>query len=119
MTAQEAKTWVPVLAPRELQYLTGIAAGKSAKEIARDNHVSPNTVRGALMRIYWKLDVHKATAAVYKARKAGLIGLMMALTVASLVADEPYMRAPRTRPTTAQVRFVRGGRSGRSRRWEV
>lgn len=104
------------LAPRETMYLRAMANGYSVKEVAKAHGVSPNTVAGALKRIYYKLNAHRVAEAVYKASKAGMLGFMMALTVISLVQDEPYNRAPRNRPRPPQSRLVRGNRSSRANR---
>jgi DNA-binding NarL/FixJ family response regulator len=61
------------LTPREREVLQGIAAGRSAKEIAGDLHVSERTVethRAALMR---KLGVHKTGQLVRIAIREGLV----------------------------------------------
>lgn len=97
----------PTLAPREAMYLRDMAQGRSVKEVAKAHGVSPNTVSGALKRIYYKLGAHRVAEAVYKATRAGLLGLMMALTVFSLVSDDPYIRAPRNRRPTNGPQVVR------------
>lgn len=99
------------LSPRETQYLKGVAQGQSFKEVARSHGVSPNTVHGAMARIYFKLGVHKSTAAVAKAVRTGIITpLLIVLTLSGLFSEEPFNRAPRTRPQAAQSRLLRPGR---------
>ena len=61
------------LSARELEVLALVANGQSNKEIARSLHVSPNTVKTHLSKVYGKLDVQRRTQAVQKAKSLGLI----------------------------------------------
>lgn len=64
---------VPRLTPREADVLPLLALGYSNKEIARQLHVSPDTVKDHLARLYAKLEVSDRTEAVGRARSLGLI----------------------------------------------
>lgn len=59
--------------PRETELLQWIASGKSQKEIAAGLFLSRHTVRNHLNRLYAKLDVHKATEAIERAKVLGLL----------------------------------------------
>ena len=61
------------LAPRELEVLRGLVAGKTVKEIADDLSVSYHTVDTYLRRIYQKMDVQSRSLAVSKALQERLI----------------------------------------------
>ena len=58
---------------RELGVLEELAQGRSNKEIAERLHVSPNTVKTHIAKLYDKLDVGQRVQAVQKARSLGLI----------------------------------------------
>ena len=58
---------------REYAVLELLAAGHANKEIARALHVSPNTIKTHVSRLYEKLDVSRRTQAVQKARLLRLI----------------------------------------------
>jgi DNA-binding CsgD family transcriptional regulator len=57
----------PQLTPRQQELLGLVAAGYSNTDIARQLHLSPNTVRKHLENIYQRLDVSSRTAAVARA----------------------------------------------------
>jgi DNA-binding NarL/FixJ family response regulator len=61
------------LAPRELQVLQELVAGKTVKEIAADVGVSYHTVDTYLRRIYQKMDVQSRSLAVSKALQQRLV----------------------------------------------
>jgi DNA-binding CsgD family transcriptional regulator len=61
------------LSERELEVLAELAAGHANKEIAARLHVSPNTVKTHVARIFEKLDAKRRTDAVRKARELGLL----------------------------------------------
>ena len=61
------------LSPRELDVLAEIAAGHSNKEIAARLHVSPNTVKTHVARLYEKLGARRRTDALRRARELGLV----------------------------------------------
>ena len=61
------------LAPRELEVLKGIVAGKTAKEIAHDMSVSYYTIDTYMRRIYQKMDVQSRGLAVSKALQERLV----------------------------------------------
>ncbi len=58
-----APTPVAVLSERELEVLELLAAGKSNAQIAKQLHVSVNTVKFHLQKIYQSLDVSNRTEA--------------------------------------------------------
>ena len=61
------------ISEREHEVLQLLAAGHSNREIAERLHVSPNTVKTHLARLYEKLDVSRRTQAVQAARTLHLI----------------------------------------------
>ena len=75
MTAPEVLQNDPrvLLTNRERQVLKLLADGLSAKEIANDLAISPSTVNQHISRIYEKLGVRNAVAAVRVAIRSGFI----------------------------------------------
>jgi DNA-binding NarL/FixJ family response regulator len=65
---------LPNLSAREIEVLSRVADGDSNERIAQGLHISAATVKSHLVHIFTKLDVASRTAAVAKARDAGLIG---------------------------------------------
>lgn len=61
------------LSKRELQILTLLGEGHAQKEISDILNVSNNTVVTYIRRIYEKLEVQNAPAAINKAHKSGLL----------------------------------------------
>jgi DNA-binding CsgD family transcriptional regulator len=61
------------LSERELQVLHELAAGRSNKEIAARLHVSPNTVKTHVARLFEKLDARRRTEAIRRARELGIV----------------------------------------------
>ncbi|HEY6235789.1 MAG TPA: response regulator transcription factor [Candidatus Elarobacter sp.] len=61
------------ISPRELAVLHEIAAGRSNKEIAAQLHVSPNTVKTHVARLFEKLGATRRTEAINKARELGIV----------------------------------------------
>ena len=61
------------LSPRECEILALLASGKSNQEMADALHISPNTVKTHLARVYEKLDVQRRIQAIEKARFLSLI----------------------------------------------
>lgn len=61
------------ITPREHAVLEQLADGQSNKEIAARLHVSPNTVKTHVSRLYEKLDVKQRVQAVQKAKDLQLI----------------------------------------------
>lgn len=58
---------------RELAVLHELAAGHSNKEIAEQLHVSPNTVKTHVARLFEKLEARRRTDAIKKARELGIV----------------------------------------------
>lgn len=58
---------------REYEVLTQLAGGRSNKEIARQQGVSPNTVKTQVSSLFMKLDAARRTDAIGKARALHLI----------------------------------------------
>ena len=61
------------ISDRELEVLAEIAAGHSNKEIAARLHVSPNTVKTHVARLFEKLGARRRTDALRRARELGLV----------------------------------------------
>ena len=61
------------ISERELAVLHQLAAGRSNKEIAAQLHVSPNTVKTHVARLFEKLEARRRTDAIRKARELGIV----------------------------------------------
>ena len=61
------------LSERELEVLAELAAGHANKQIAANLHVSPNTVKTHVARLFEKLEASRRTEAIRKARELGLV----------------------------------------------
>ena len=61
------------LSGRELEVLHELAAGHSNKEIAAHLHVSPNTVKTHVARLFEKLGAKRRTEAIRRARELGIV----------------------------------------------
>lgn len=61
------------ISDRERAVLLELAAGRSNKEIARQLHIAPSTVKTHLARLYEKLGAQRRTDAVRRARELGLV----------------------------------------------
>jgi DNA-binding CsgD family transcriptional regulator len=61
------------LSERELEVLAELAAGHANKQIAARLHVSPNTVKTHVARLFEKLQANRRTEAIRKARELGLV----------------------------------------------
>ena len=61
------------LSERELEVLHELAAGRSNKEIAVHLHVSPNTVKTHVARLFGKLGARRRTEAIHRARELGIV----------------------------------------------
>lgn len=61
------------LSGREVQVLTRLDSGASAREVGADLYVSHETIRSHLKRIYRKLGVHDRNSALARARQDGVI----------------------------------------------
>jgi LuxR family transcriptional regulator, maltose regulon positive regulatory protein len=62
------------LSQSELRVLRYLPSNLSAPEIADELSISTSTVKTHLRHIYDKLDVHRRTEAVERARQLGLLG---------------------------------------------
>ena len=58
---------------RELTVLQALAEGRSNKEIAAKLHVSPNTIKTHLARLFEKLGAKRRTDAINRARELGIL----------------------------------------------
>lgn len=61
------------ISPREMAVLRELAAGRSNKEIAAALHVSPNTVKTHVARLFEKLGARRRTDAINRARELGIV----------------------------------------------
>jgi DNA-binding NarL/FixJ family response regulator len=61
------------LSEREADVLRALVAGKGYKEIAYDLHISVDTVRSHIRKVYGKLQVHSAPEAVARAIRERLV----------------------------------------------
>ncbi|MCW3846319.1 helix-turn-helix transcriptional regulator [Sphingomonas sp. LB-2] len=61
------------LSPRECEILELLASGRTNQQMAEALHISPNTVKTHLARIYEKLEVERRVQAIEKARFLSLI----------------------------------------------
>ena len=59
------------LSGRELEVLHELAAGRSNKEIAANLHVSPNTIKTHVARVFEKLGARRRTEAILQGTRAG------------------------------------------------
>jgi len=64
---------LPKLTAREQEVLQWMAQGLSTKEIARNLHISPETVKDHLVRLYEKLEARNRVEALERARSLGLL----------------------------------------------
>jgi DNA-binding NarL/FixJ family response regulator len=64
---------LPKLTAREQEVLRWMAQGLSTKEIARHLHISPETVKDHLVRLYEKLEARNRVEALERARSLGLL----------------------------------------------
>jgi DNA-binding CsgD family transcriptional regulator len=61
------------ISPRELAVLHELAAGRSNREIAARLHVSPNTIKTHVARLFEKLGARRRTDAIARARELGIV----------------------------------------------
>ncbi len=61
------------LSMRERSILERIGQGKSNKEIAKELHIAPETVKSHIKNIFTKLSVEKRAQAVARAQSLGLV----------------------------------------------
>ena len=66
---------LPKLTAREQEVLHWMAQGLSTKEIARNLHISPETVKDHLVRLYEKLEARNRVEALERARSLGLLSI--------------------------------------------
>ena len=73
MRAAEQPTLQADLSESELRVLRYLPSNLSAPEIASELYLSTSTVKTHLLHIYAKLDAHRRTEAVERARELGLL----------------------------------------------
>lgn len=73
--ANRVGTVFSILTSREIDVLTGVSRGQSNKEIARQLHLTPETVKWHLKNVMRKLDAENRTTAVRNAARMGLSSL--------------------------------------------
>jgi len=101
------------LAPKELQYCMSVAAGMTAKEIAKVFGISPGTVKKRLDVAMFKLGVHRRAALVAEAMKRQIISpmcfVLAALIAMHAVVDDQSIRRDRRAPDrrVAEMRVAR------------
>jgi DNA-binding NarL/FixJ family response regulator len=61
------------LSDREAEVLRALVAGKGYKEIGYDLHISVDTVRSHIRKVYRKLQVHSAPEAVARAIRERIV----------------------------------------------
>jgi len=61
------------LSPREQSILELIGQGQSNKEIARQLHISPETVKSHIKNVFSKLGVERRAQAIHQANQLGLV----------------------------------------------
>ena len=72
--AASRRTLHEPLSESELRVLRFLPSNLSAPEIAAELYVSTSTVKTHMRHIYEKLDAHRRTEAVDRARELGLLG---------------------------------------------
>lgn len=65
--------FVPQLTERQREVLRLIADGRVRKEVARELHISPDTVKSHMKCIYAKLGARTVSHAVHLAHRAGYL----------------------------------------------
>ncbi|MBK7233373.1 MAG: response regulator transcription factor [Saprospiraceae bacterium] len=68
-----------LLSEKENQILQELVKGQSYKMIADALHISIDTVRTHIKKIYKKLEVNSATEAIYKTKQNRIIGILLNL----------------------------------------
>lgn len=64
---------IPALTPRQLEVLSLLSEGRSAKEIGQELYLSPATVRNHIRSLLQVLGAHSQLEALAKARELGLL----------------------------------------------
>ncbi|MBJ2263696.1 LuxR C-terminal-related transcriptional regulator [Pseudomonas sp. MF6787] len=85
------------LAERELSCLLAVAAGLSDKEIAKQDGLSPRSIKGRIESCMHKLGVFKRPALVAEAFRRGLISPLLIALCAILVGQSATNENPLNR----------------------
>lgn len=98
-------------APRELQCLMAVAAGKTSKEAAIELGIAADSINKRLLALTTKLGVTRRTALVAEAFKRGLISPLLIAFCAilvgqSAVADNPVHRIRRSGERRIETRVA-------------
>jgi predicted ATPase/DNA-binding CsgD family transcriptional regulator len=73
MVSYQAQTWIEPLNPREIEILNLISEGLSNREISKQLHLSPETVKWYNKQMYSKLGVNSRSQAVNIAKQNDLL----------------------------------------------
>ena len=98
-------------APRELQCLMAVAAGKTSKEAARDLGIAPDSIDKRILALTTKLGVTRRAALVAEAFRRGLItpacllGLAVMIAITGVQQQQLTARRPET-PRRAEMRVA-------------
>ncbi|HBO1051441.1 TPA: helix-turn-helix transcriptional regulator [Pseudomonas aeruginosa] len=98
-------------APRELECLLAVAAGKSSKEAARVLGIAAGTIDKRLLALSTKLHVTRRAAMVAEAFKRGILthavfALATLVCFHSITNDDPTLRNRRGGERRVEVRVV-------------
>lgn len=98
-------------APRELQCLMAVAAGRTSKEAARELGVAPDTIDKRLLSLTTKLGVTRRAALVAEAFRRGLISpaviaLCAVLLGQAAASDNPVNRIRRPGERRVETRVA-------------
>lgn len=99
------------LAERELSCLLAVASGRTDKEIAKHDGLSPRSIKGRIESCMHKLGVYKRPALVAEAFRRGLISPLLIALCAILVgqsatSDNPLNRIRRPGERRVETRVA-------------